>query len=368
MNMCRKTYAKVSLSALKHNAEKLSSELPKGTKLFAVVKADAYGHGLVPCAKAFLDGGAYGLCVALAEEGVLLRESGIHAPVLVLTPQNKEGIMLSAANKLIISLHSLESVEHVVYASKLYEDIEVHLAVNTGLNRDGFNCLENLQKALSILQDYNNIHITGVFSHFADAENTNENFSLMQIEKFKRYLKVLPKNLLVHMSASAAAEHYPYALFDAVRCGISLYGYPPLKTDINFEPALSIEAEINGVKTIKAGECVGYGCTYRAEKETRVATIAIGYADGIFRSLSNKAYVLISGKRCPIIGSVCMDQIMADVSDARYVKAGDTAVLIGSQKNNFISAEEIAKYSGTIVYEVFTSLSQRLPRKYVTEE
>jgi alanine racemase len=371
LTICRKTYAKVSLSALKYNAEKLSKALPKGKKLFAVVKADAYGHGIVPCSKAFLDGGAYGLCVAMAEEGAFLRESGIQSPILVLTPQNREGIMLAAANKLIISLHSLDSVEYVIQASKTYGDVELHIAINTGLNRDGFNSLEDLQQALAALQNCQNfskIHITGVFSHFADAENKNEDFSLMQIEKFKRYLEVLPKNLLVHMSASAAAQHYPQALFDAVRCGISLYGYSPFDTSIKLKPALSVEAEINGVKTIRAGEYVGYGCTYKAKKETKVATLSIGYADGISKNLSNKAFVIVSGKRCPIIGSVCMDQIMLDVSEVKCVKAGDIAVLIGSQGDDFISAEEMAKHSGTIVYEVLTSLSQRLPRKYFTEE
>ncbi|MDO5023081.1 MAG: alanine racemase [Eubacteriales bacterium] len=366
--MCRKTYAEVSLNKLKNNAEQIVNALPDDKKLFAVVKADAYGHGLVPCSKAFLAGGAYGLCVALAEEGAVLRKSGVQAPILVLTPQNKDGIMLAAKNKITISLHNLSSIEHIIEASKQYGDIELHIALNTGLNRDGLNSLEELKQALLKIQNHKAIHLTGVFSHFADAENTDESFSLKQIESFKKYLEILPKGLLVHMSASAAAQHYKQAIFDAVRCGISLYGYPPLKTKTQLTPALSLMAEISGVKTINAGESVGYSCTYTANKPTKVATLAIGYADGLSRSLSNKGVVLVAGKRCPIIGSVCMDQLMVDVSGIENVKPGDTAVLIGTQGESSISTEEMASYSGTIVYEVFTALSQRLPKLYTTEE
>jgi alanine racemase len=214
------------------------------------------------------------------------------------------------------------------------------------------------------------VRLTGAFTHFADADGESDAYSERQIQRFEAFRALLPKDILLHAAASAAGIKYPRARYQMVRQGISLYGCAPVKGSPKVRPALSWHSEIAYVKTIPAGECVSYGCTFRADRETRVATIPVGYGDGYHRALSGKAFLLIGRHRCPVIGRVCMDQIMADVTEvpARDCQIGAPVVLLGRQGKEEIPAEEIAAWAGTISYEMLLAATARVPIVYQNEE
>jgi alanine racemase len=232
------------------------------------------------------------------------------------------------------------------------------------MGRIGVRDEEALRRVLAAIENAPHVKLTGAFTHFADADGETDAYSRMQLERFNGFRALLPKGILIHAAASAAGARYPAARFDMVREGIALYGCAPVPEAPELKPALSWHTEIVYVKDLPAGACVSYGCTYKAEKDMRVATLPVGYGDGYHRALSGKASVLIGGQRCPVVGRVCMDQIMIDVSDIPDVKVGDEVTLICREGENAISMEEVAAPAASFNYELCCNIARRVPRVY----
>lgn len=365
----RGTYLQVDLDAVANNTAALRAFIGKTPHMMAVVKANAYGHGLIPVAKTALENGADWLGVAIPEEGEALRNAGIDAPILVLGGVNEKGAEASVAFNLTQTVFDAERVYFLEKAAaKAGKTAQVHIKCDTGMGRIGVRTKEELQAVLSAVEACPHVCITGVFTHLADADNADQAYSLAQIEAFEEMLPFFPPSILCHAAASAAAIRYPQAHYQMVRLGIILYGCPPVKDCLPVQPALSWHTEIVHVKKIGPGDCISYGCTYRADREKLVATLPVGYGDGYHRALSGRAMVLIGGKRCPVIGRVCMDQIMVDVSDvpSKNAQIGAPVVLLGKQGNETITAEELAAWAGTISYEMLLAVTARVPMIYTT--
>jgi alanine racemase len=337
--------------------------------MMAVVKANAYGHGLITVARTALKNGADHLGVAVPEEGEALRKAGIDAPVLVLGPVNEQGAEASVRWGLIQTVFDRERVHMLENAAaRLGMTAQVHLKCDTGMGRIGVRTKEELRAVLEEISACPHVRLTGAFTHFADADGENDDYSMAQIAAFEEMRALLPGDILFHAAASAAGVRYPQARYQMVRQGISLYGCPPVPESPKLLPALSWHTEVSYVKTLPPGASVSYGRTYTAEKEIRVATLPVGYGDGYHRALSNKAFVLIGGRRCPVIGRVCMDQIMADVSalPPDQCQIGAPAVLLGRQGSEEITAEELGAWAGTISYEMLLAPSPRVPVIYLS--
>ena len=366
----RGTYIRVNLDAIARNTRLLCRAIAPA-KLLAVVKANAYGHGLTQVAKTALENGACFLGVAIPEEGETLRRSGVEAPVLVLGAVNEKGAEASVRYGLTQTVFDPERVEYLEKAAvKLGKPAFAHLKCDTGMGRIGVRNEREIKAVLSALEKAPHVRLTGAFTHFADADGETPDYTLSQIRKFEAMRKLLPQGLLLHAAASAAGARYPQARYDMVREGIALYGIPAVPQEQAVSPALSWHTEIAAVKTIEKGACVSYGCTFTAQRETRVATLPVGYGDGYHRSLSGKAQVLIAGSRCPVIGRVCMDQIMVDVTGLRPEDAriGTPVVLLGRQGNEEITAVEMARWADTIAWEMLLAATARVPILYQRDE
>lgn len=364
----RETYIQVDLRAIAENTKALRAAMGNTPHMMAVVKANAYGHGLIPVAKTALDNGADWLGVAIPEEGEALRAHGIDAPILVLGGVNEQGAQASVRHGLVQTVFDPERIFMLEKAAAAQgKTVEVHLKCDTGMGRIGVRTPRELQAVFSAIQACPHVQLTGAFTHLADADGEDAAYSLQQLEQFKALLSLLPKGILCHAAASTAALRYPQARFHMVRQGIALYGYPPVTPSPALIPALSWHTEIMHVKQIQPGDCISYGCTYRAEKACRVATLPVGYGDGYHRALSSKAEVLVGGVRCPVIGRVCMDQMMVDVTDVPEGAScvGAPVVLLGSQGSDAISADELAAWADTISYEMLLAATARVPIVYI---
>lgn len=334
--------------------------------MMLVVKADAYGHGIIPVSRLAQLEGVDCLGVAIAEEGMTIREAGINLPVLIFGALNQAGMDAAAAHDLIVALTSAQSVEMAkLAAQRARKPIQVHLKLDTGMNRIGIRREDELLLTLDLLKAAPQVQLCGAFTHFADANNSSSRYTDEQIRRFQAFTKLLPQNITLHASATGGMVFKPVAGFNLVRIGIGVYGYAPKNSPISFEPSLMLAAEVSFVKTVQAGESVGYGCTFTAPKPMKIATLAIGYGDGYPRLMSNRGRVLIAGISCPITGLVCMDQMMVDASGVDSLSPGDEAVLIGSQGEQFIGADEVAELCGTIPYEVLLSITARVPKIYI---
>lgn len=367
----RGTYIQVDLDAIGHNARLLKKETAQDVHMLAVVKANAYGHGIVQVAKVVLENGADYLGVAIPEEGEMLRNAGVKAPVLVLGGVNEKGAAASVKMDLIQTVFDAERIYMLEKAAAQQEkEAQVHLKIDSGMGRIGVRSAREVQQILDALAACPHVKLTGAFTHFADADGQSESYTLMQMEKFETLAKLLPEGIVLHAAASAGSARFENARYDMVRQGIALYGCAAGNSTYAVRPALSWHTEIVFVKTIPAGACVSYGCTFTAEKETRVATLPVGYGDGYSRSLSGKAQVLIAGKRCNVLGRVCMDQIMVDVTELAEDEAvvGAPAVLLGAQGNERITADEMADWAGTISYEMLMAATARVPVMYLACE
>lgn len=365
----RGTYLQVDLGAIAYNAAALRRAIAPTPHMLAVVKANAYGHGLVPVAQTVLRNGADYLAVAIPEEGEALRAAGIAAPTLVLGAVNEKGAAASVRFDLTQAVFDRQRVEMLERAAAAQGKIAcVHLKCDTGMGRIGVRTAAEIRDVLDAIAQSPHVRLTGAFTHFADADGEGDGYTRMQIETFDRMRALLPPGLLIHAAASAAGARYPQARYDMVREGISLYGCPPVPEEAAVIPALSWYTEIAYVKTIPAGACVSYGCAFRAQRETRVATLPVGYGDGYHRALSGRAQVLVGGRRCPVLGRVCMDQTMVDVTDVPRAAAGDQAVLLGAQGTERITAGELAAWANTISYEMLLAATARVPITYVNEK
>lgn len=366
MDVKRKTYIEINLKHVEYNYCLIKSMISSSTKVAAVVKANAYGHGSLEVSKVLEKCGVDYLCVALAEEGVYLRNNDIKSPILVLGTLNEMGMREAAQNKLDISigsLHELQQLLGVLYSEHL--TAQVHLVADTGMHRDGFDQLQDWCQAIETIATTNLIKIVGAYTHLADAENTNFQYTNLQLSKFASFTAALPPNTIVHCAASSGIVMCPDSIFDMVRPGILLYGYAPYEDEFpGLKPVMSVYSELTALRTIKKGQSVGYNCTFVAENDTMIGTVSIGYGDGYSRKLSNLGHVIVQGKLCKIIGRVCMDQIMIDLSSVENPVIGDKVVIIGTDGNYSITAADIAELIGTIPYEVLVSHTARLPYAY----
>lgn len=362
----RKNIRKIDLAQFRQNVSLIRGSLPAGTRLMAVVKADAYGHGMVPVARAALAAGADQLAVAITEEGAALRDAGIQAPILVLGAATPDSARQAALCGLTLTVCSSDMV---LWAQRAAEEagrpVAVHLKLDTGMSRIGCRTSEEVQAVLAALDRCPQVTLTGAYTHFADADGQDMAFTHEQLRRFLALTKPLPAGVLRHCANSAAIHRLPEAALDMVRAGISMYGYPPVPTDMPLKPCLRWETEITYVKEIAPGDTVSYGRTWTADVPRRVATIACGYGDGYHRAASGRAEVLIGGRRAPIVGRICMDQMMADVTDIPQAKAGDPVVLLGEMGRERITAEDIAAWAGTISYEVLLAATGRVPRVWL---
>lgn len=365
MQPLRRTRSLVDLSALRANIQAARAFLPSHVRLMAVVKADGYGHGLEAAGSAAQKAGADFLGVALAEEGIALRQAGITLPILCFGALNQAGLDASAQWGLTATVADAASARMAGSAAlKADRVLDVHIKLETGMNRVGIATEEELRAALGVIEASPFLQLKGAYTHFADADSPQSAYTHLQGQRFLALAGLLPKGLTLHAGASGGALFYPEYHFDMVRMGIALYGYPPENSSVAFQPCLEMTAEVTFVKGIDAGESVGYGCSFTANRPMRVATIGVGYGDGYPRALSNRGRVLIHGVSCPVIGRVCMDQCMADVSALEGVIPGDEAVMIGRRGAESIGADELAELCGTIPYEVLLLPGRRVPRYY----
>ncbi len=358
----------VHRGALRHNVQCFRRHLPDDARLLAVVKADAYGHGLVTAAGAFLEGGADVLGVHSAAEACALRTAGVAAPVLVLGPLVRDDAVLMARSGVEITVASLAGAwDAAAAATGADRPLRVHLKVETGVNRQGIVETE-LDEVLAALDSSPGVRLVGVSSHFADIEDTTDHgFAREQSDRFDAWLGLLADrgrdDLQRHMSCSAAAILWPDNGADMVRVGVSAYGIWPSKEtlvsaraaghgDLDLQPALSWRCGVSQVRTVEAGRTVGYGRSWKAGTDSRIAVLPVGYADGYPRALSGRAHVLLQGRRAPVVGRVCMNLTMVDVTNIPGVESGDEAVLLGRQGDEIITAEQMAGWLDTIPYEV----------------
>jgi alanine racemase len=347
----------VDLGAISANCDHILRHLPKGTRLFAVVKAGGYGHGAVPVAHAALEGGATGLGVATLEEATQLRGLCDAEHILVMGGLLPDQAKAAAATGCSIGASSREVIEALAAVGG--KPVPVHLKIDTGMGR--FGCApEDAPGLARLIDESRGTTLAGTWTHFAKSES-DEAMTRRQFDLFAETLATLEVGPgLRHVCNSAAALNHPDFALDGVRCGIAIYGceWPGTK------PALALRSAITHLKTVQRGATVGYGALWRAEGPTRVATVAIGYADGLHRARANRGDVLVRGRRAPLIGMVSMDAITVDVSEVQGVAVGDAVTLIGRDGDQAITAEEVAGWSETISYEVLTSIGARVERTH----
>ena len=366
------TYIEVDLDALAANVRTLKAHIGPQVELIAVVKANAYGHGASEVARTALAHGAARLAVARVEEGVALRQAGIRAPVLVMGYTRPDEIARALAHGLTLSLTEREVAEAVSReATRQGRRAPVHVKVDTGMGRFGILPEEALP-FVRWLHTLPGLEPEGIFSHFAAADSPDKTYTRQQFARFEGTLRALSDAgytfPLRHMANSAATIDLPETHLDAVRCGIALYGLWPdadVAPALPLRPALALKSFLARVRTLPAGESISYGRTYITPRPMPVGLVPVGYGDGYHRLISNRGAVLVNGQRAPIIGRVTMDQLVVDLSAAGPVSLHDEVVLIGAQGADCISAEEVARWSETINYEVTTALLPRIPRVYL---
>ncbi|UOQ84295.1 alanine racemase [Gracilibacillus salinarum] len=365
----RDSWVEVNLDHIIYNIEQLRNKLYDKTDIYAVVKANAYGHGDVEVANAALQGGATRLAVAVLDEALRLREAGITAPVLVMGYIRPEDAAVAVDHDITVTCYQPAWLE-AVQGLELPNPIKVHLKWDTGMGRIGVRNEEELVDILPLMQ-HPNVHLEAIFTHFATADEIDLTHFEAQLERFETLRRVFQHHwkghkVLFHTGNSAASMRFPEKMFDFVRFGISMYGLYPSKDvkkekPIDLQPALGLHSKLIHVKKVESGTPISYGATYITEEEEWIGTVPLGYADGINRHLQGTD-VLVNGKRCEIIGRICMDQFMVRL--AGPAQSGDLVTLIGSQGDETIEIDEWANHLETINYEVACMISHRVPRIY----
>ena len=373
MNRYLRCYAEISLEAIGHNIREVKKRLPEGVKLLGVVKANAYGHGAVPVAS-YLENQVDYFATATIEEAVELRENGISAPILILgyvSPSQYGDLVEYDITQTIDSYAQALALEKE--AARQNRKAKAHLAVDTGMTRIGFQVTEHDADEAAKIADLPHIELEGMFTHFSCADQEDKTYCSMQMEKYDKMTALLAERgvtiPLRHICNSAGIMEFDDHRFEMVRSGIITYGIYPSeevkKERLDLIPALSWKSHVIHVKEVGPGIGVSYGATYVTEKPmTRIATVSAGYADGYPRALSNQGCVLIHGKKAPIIGRICMDQMMVDVTDIPDVQVEDVVTLVGTDGDETITIEEIANPAARFHYEMLCDISSRVTRVY----
>lgn len=373
--MIRPVWAEIDLDAIKYNIDSIKRRVDT-KELIAVVKADAYGHGALDVSKTLVENGATKLAVAVITEAMELRHGNINTPIMILgyTP------LEFAAD--LINYDIEQTIFDLEYAKKLSEialnlgkKAKVHVALDTGMGRIGFLINDNSLNEILKISSLKGLEVVGIFTHFATADESDKNYSNKQYKKFTDFNeKLISKGvniLLKHVSNSGAIIDMPNTYLDGVRAGIVLYGYYPsedvLKQNLDLKKAISIKTQVAHVKILDKNEYVSYGRKFKTERKSIIATLPIGYADGYSRALTGKAKVIINGKFAPVVGTICMDQCMIDVTDIGDVHVGDEVIVLGKDKDLKFDADDMAKAMGTINYEVLCMIKQRIPRVYIED-
>lgn len=367
--MLRRTCAVVNLGKIAHNIRELKRAA--GTDVMAVVKADAYGHGMEAVAKTAAKNGVHWMAVATPEEALALRRVLPDAGILILSPVEEEAYLPLIQQEISLCAFLPEQVKQIGRTARTAnKTAKVHLKLDTGMGRVGLRTMEELDGVLDAFFQTPQVRMEGLFTHFATADEADKTFAMQQLAAFGAFrAKVLEAGFapVCHASNSAATIEMPQAHFDLCRLGISMYGYLPsgqvLPGEVALRPALSLVSYISHIKTIHAGDTVSYGRIYTAPGDRRIATVPIGYADGYRRALSGKARAIVNGALTQQVGRVCMDQIMLDVTEVQ-ADVGDTVTLLGEQGKVRVTADDLAEQCGTISYEILTGLSARVPRIY----
>ncbi len=377
-NVClmnTRTWAEINLDALKENIENIRNVVDKKTMIMAVVKADAYGHGAVNAAKCLLRNGADRLAVADGDEALELRKAGILADILILGATFKEEIDVLVANDVTLTVFSYDFAKKISEsAKKQNKEAKVHIKIDTGMSRIGFvSGVDDPKVAEEILMisKLPNIYVEGIFSHFATADEENQDYTQKQFREFMELCQCVKEMGLDipirHIANSAAIMMYPETHLEMVRAGIILYGFYPSeevdKKRLKLRRVMTVKSRITLIKEI-SGRGVSYGKEYIAEGKIRVATVPIGYADGYTRLLNNKAKMIANGEPVKVIGRICMDQCMIDVTNVHNINTGDEVIIFGEE---IVTADDIAKALGTINYEIVCMVSRRIPRIYLCE-
>lgn len=375
MKIQSRIYAAVDLDAVLYNLESMKKNIHRDTKIIAVLKADGYGHGAVPLAREIAPlPYIWGIAVATVEEGMELRRAGISKPILIL------GYTYEEDYETIVREDFRPAVFKISMANRLSEEavkagktIKIHIKVDTGMTRIGYRDIKKDVPEILAISNLPGVEIEGIFTHFARADETDTAPAYTQLNKYLEFLRELEKMGLSipvkHCSNSAGIIRIPEANFDAVRAGVILYGMYPSqeveKEPVPLKPVMEIKSHIAYIKTVEPGVEVSYGGTYTTQKVTRIATIPVGYADGYSRGLSNKGSVLIRGRRAPILGRVCMDQFMVDVTEIPEARELDEVTLLGKDGVERITMEELGEISGRFNYEFACCISKRVPRIYI---
>ena len=369
----RPTYAEIDLGAIRHNLGQVRRKIGRKPMIMAVVKANGYGHGMIEVARSVLKEKSVSyLGVAIVEEGIALREQGIEAPVLVLTAAPETQLQLFVEHNLEATLCSISVARSLNrIASGFGKKAAVHLKLDTGMGRIGIPPRD----AIGFLREITrlkNIDVVGIFTHFATSDEKNLSFALQQLSVFKSLLTEIESAgfhiPIKHCANSGAVLQLKDSYFDLVRPGIILYGYPPsrtTRTSVALKPAMSLRSRIEFIKTVEKGTSISYGRRYFTKAKTTIASVSIGYADGISRRLTNSADVLVNGRKFPVVGTICMDQLMIDLGSRTACAIGDRVTLLGRDGTQEISCWKISDALGTIPYEVFCAISGRVPRTYI---
>lgn len=375
MQLPNRVYAEINLDAICQNVQNAMDKVGKDTKMMAIIKTDAYGHGAVPVAKALNEIGTYAFGVATVEEAVQLRRGGLQNPILILGYVFPADYPLLIANDIMHAVFQYETAkalsERAVFLSKV---VKIHIKVDTGMGRIGMQTTEESLAEIEKIAALPNLQIDGIFTHFACADEADKTSCFRQKEKFLDFVQKLDARgiqiPIKHMCNSAGIIEFSDGFLNMTRSGIMTYGLYPSeevnKSNLELHPALQLKSHVAFVKTVQKGFTVSYGSTYVTDKETTViATVPVGYGDGYPRALSNKGRVLIHGQYAPIVGRVCMDQMMVNVTDIPNVKQGDTVTLVGTDGDKHISVEEVADNAYSFNYEFCCGINKRVPRVYI---
>ena len=366
MEYNRPTHLEVDLQVLVCNYHILKKHVfPR--QVMAVLKANAYGHGLVPVAKALVEAGCAYIAVAYLEEGILLRNAGIEANILILGGIIGDRIPLFIKNNLTITASSIEKLQAIErHACAMKKTAHVHIKIDTGMERIGVHHY-SAKELIAYAQKVEMVSVDGIFSHLSHADEANPNPTDKQLHKFMSVINKISNPGIRHLANSGAVLQYPQTWLDMVRVGLSLYGFSPnpaIPLLPGIQPALRWVSRIVYFKVIPKGASVSYGGTWTAPKQTRIVTIPVGYGDGYQRRMSGSAVVLIRGKKYPVVGSICMDQIMVDIGwDEAF--NGEEVILLGKQKDNMITVEDLSSWADMINYEILCAINTRVPRIYL---